>query len=95
MGQDQQLQLLRELEDEDEPTNGKEVKEQTQNQKCQENSPSLPTAGSSTAISPTKIGAPHLPKAVTCLSEVDIRALSITLVKLKVIGGFIDEEDEE
>ena len=95
MVQGQQLQLLRELEDEDEPTKEKEAKDQTQNQKCQENSPSLPTAGSSTAISPTKIGAPHLPKAVTCLSEVDRNALSFTPVILKVIGGFTDEEDEE
>ena len=95
MGQDQQLQLLRELEDEDEPTNGKEVKEQTQNQKCQENPPSLPIAGPPTPISPAKIGAPHLSKAMTLLSEVDRNALSVTLVTFKVIGGFIDEEDEE
>ena len=88
MVQYQQPQLLRELEDEDEATKGK-------GQKCQENPPSLPIAGSPTAISPTKIGAPHLLKAVTCLSEVDRNALSVTSVTLKVIGGFTDEEDEE
>ena len=88
MVQDQQLQLLRELEDEDEATKGKD-------QKRQENPPSLSIAGSPTAISPTKIGAPHLSEAVTCLSEVDRNALSVTLVTLEVIGGFTDEEDEE
>ena len=95
MVRDQQLQLLRELEDEDEPTKEKEAKDQTQNQKYQENPPPPPITGPPTPISPAQIGAPHLSKAMTCLSEVDIRALSITLVNLKVIGGFIDEEDEE
>ena len=90
-----QLQLLRELEDENEPTKGKEAKEQTQNQKYQENPPSLPIAGPPASNSPAQIEAPYLSKAVTCLSEVDRNALSVTLVTLKVIGGFIDEEDEE
>ena len=88
MVQDQQLRLLRELEDEDEATKGK-------GQKCQENPPSLPIAGPPTAISPTKIGVPRSSKVVTCLSEVDINALSVALVSLKAIGGFTDEEDEE
>ena len=95
MVQDQQLQLLRELEDEDEPTKGKEAKEQTQNQKYQENPLPPPITGPPTPVSPAQIGAPYLSKAMTCLSEVDISALSITLVNLEVIGGLIDEEDEE
>ena len=88
MVQGQQLQLLRELEDDDEATKEKD-------HKCQENPQSLPIAGPPTAISPAKIGASHLSKAMTCLSEVDRNALSATLVTLKVIGGFPDEEDEE
>ena len=72
-----------------------DAKKQTQNQKCRENPPSLPIAGPPTPISPAKIGAPHLSKAVTCPSEVDRNALAVTLITLKVIGGFADEEDEE